>query len=153
MASFSDFTDFQIVLNNININNYDPRPKVAFDDFTDFQVQLQNNMVENYNVKQYNNYYLTKNVSGTHKSVSKININPKNDRTIQNILDTYSGSPGKKIFTANELQLLVNASSGNIVLTYAENLGGGIIDNADLLTNLAKIQIGTRKIIWTFIKY
>ena len=102
-------------------------------------------------VKQYDNFYLNRNISGTRKSLNKININPKNDVAIQTILDLYSGSAGKKIFTAQELAVLASSSGGDIVLTYAEDLGQ-VIDSADLLTNLAKIEIGTKKTVWTFKK-
>ena len=53
--------------------------------------------------------------------------------------------------TTQELITLASASGGNIVLSWAEDLGESI-DSADLLTNLSKIQIGTKKIVWTFIK-
>ena len=62
MADFADFTDFQIVFNETNVNSYDPRPKGDFNQFTDFQPTFRNNMTENYNVLQYDNFYLNRDV-------------------------------------------------------------------------------------------
>lgn len=105
------------------------------------------------NITQYDNYFLMKD-KGTNDWIGlhQIDLNPKNDADIQAVLNTYSGSTGQKIFTAQELYDMSAASSGNIALVWAEDLGFAI-PAIDHETNLARVDVITNsgiKEIWCF---
>ena len=153
MSSFADFTDFQIVFTNENINNYDPRPKISFSQFTDFQpVFTSKNIVKNYEIKQHESYkffLMYESAPGIIQSCNKLNINPNNNVEIQTLLDTYSGTVGKTTFTGQELYNLALNSSGNIKLVFAETVIPDV-PVAQYESWLAKITTSTGKIIWSY---
>lgn len=118
------------------------------------EVQLSEDSViaKNYQVRQFGNFYLMKEVSaGVWEAANAIDLNPKNDTTIQTLLNTYSGTPGKHVFTAQELHTLCSGSSGNLVRIFAESVDSSLgIAGDDLQTNLAKIETTTGKTIWSY---
>ncbi len=131
--------------------------RVWYPNVTYSGVELQNTPAfqRNYDVIQYGNFKLRKEVTtNVWRGLENIDLNPKGEATTQAVLDTYSGSAGKTIFTDQELYALVTASGGNITLVYAEtivsSLSAQIIADGNQNTNLAQVVTSAGKLIWAY---
>ena len=137
--SFSDFTDFQIVLTNRTINDYLPRPQSSFSDFTDFQPVLGSSLlVRNWSVKQYGisqNCYLLKEVTA---GVWESNAK----FYVKNISPAVTAIIGTDTFTAQELIDMAAANSTTVTLFWAEDVGV-TVDVADYETNVHHLKVIT----------